>query len=82
MDLMSSLLVGAVGVLNVGMGVKVIKDPVFLEDYVKRSPKAWLLRKLLGVERTMMLTKTVFAPLAIVLGCALLVLVFVSSLNM
>ena len=55
------------------MGIRIMRDPVFAQKYVETSPKALLWRKLFGVERATKLTRTVFAPLGIVIGAMLVV---------
>ncbi|MBM4367805.1 MAG: hypothetical protein FJ102_16450, partial [Deltaproteobacteria bacterium] len=42
--------------------VSLLRDPARLRAYVETSPKAFLWRKILGVERTVELTRRVFLP--------------------
>ncbi len=67
------LLLG-VGVLDLYLSVRFIRDKQFAENYVKKSPKAWLWRKLLGEERALKLTRKVFAPIGVAVGVILVLM--------
>jgi len=54
---------------------KIGTDDAFLNEYVRKSPKAWLWRKAFGEERAAAIIRKVFLPLGIVFWLFLLVLV-------
>ncbi len=72
--MIEGLIVVAIGAVNAGIGYKLATDAAFREEYIKKSPKAWLWRKLFGEERAIKLLHRVFAPLACVIGIALIAL--------
>ncbi len=51
-----------------------LRDPARLRTYVETSPKAFLWRKMLGVERAVELTRRVFLPLGAVVAGVLFLL--------
>lgn len=51
---------------------KSLLNEKFAENYVKKSPKAVVLRKILGVEKTIKLIRTIFAPVGILVGILLI----------
>lgn len=62
------------GVIGLYTAIKFMKDPKFAKNYIETSPKAWLWRKIFGVEKAIEITKKVFAPLGIILSIALIIL--------
>ena len=61
------------GVVNLRISRKFTRDPKFARAYVEKSFKAFIWRKTLGVERTIALTRSVFAPAGLVLSVVLIV---------
>jgi hypothetical protein len=72
-DLIYPILFIVVGGVNLFYSIKFLKDPKFAEDYIKTSSKAWLWRKMFGVEKSIKITKRVFAPLGILVGIGFVV---------
>ena len=66
------LLIG-IGAFNLFYATKFLRDPKFAKNYIETSPKAWLWRKIFGVEKATKLTKSVFAPLGIILGIGFII---------
>lgn len=57
-----------VGVVNLYYATKFLKDPKFAEDYIRKSHKAFIWRKIFGEEKAIKITKSVFAPIGILFG--------------
>jgi len=72
-DIIYPILMLGIGVLNLYLASKFLRDPKFAKNYIETSPKAWIWRKIFGVEKATKLTKSVFAPLGIVLGIGLII---------
>lgn len=58
----------SIGALNLFYGLKFLSDPKFTQKYIETSPKAWIWRKMFGVEKAIQLTKAIFAPFGITFG--------------
>lgn len=69
-----SLLTIVIGIIAVYLSYKCIKDPKFAKKYVETNPKAFIWRKLFGVEKSVKMTRTVFAPLGVAIGILLIVI--------
>ncbi len=69
----NTILLLIAGLVSAGLGGKATFDRDFAARYAEKSPKAWLWRKLLGVERTTFAVHRVFGPLGMVLGVGMLV---------
>jgi hypothetical protein len=67
------ILLFVAGLVSAGLGSKATFDRGFAARYAEKSPKAWLWRKLLGVERTTFAVHRVFGPLGMVLGVAMII---------
>jgi len=76
-NILYAILLIGVGALNLYYATKFLRDPKFTKNYIEKSPKAWLWRKLFGVEKAIKITKSVFAPLGIVLGIGFIILAIV-----
>jgi hypothetical protein len=61
------------GVVCVVLALKFLLDKDFAMSYIQKSPKAFLWRKFLGVDKTYTLTRTVCAPFTLIMGIALIV---------
>ncbi len=61
-----------VGAVQIPKFVRFWRDPEFLREYTLSSPKSWLMRSTLGLERTIWITRT-FAPLSILLCAGMVV---------
>ena len=64
--------------VNAFMLWKLRTDDKFLNDYVRKSPKAWVWRKAFGEERAAEIIRTRFVPFGVVFWIGLLVLFAVS----
>jgi hypothetical protein len=62
------------GIFSIIMSWKTIKNEEFAKNYMEKSPKGWLWRKILGPERAVIAARKVFAPIGLTIG-VLLVLV-------
>jgi len=62
-----------VGLVAIYFPVRFLRDDQFARSYIQNSPKAFLWRKIFGEEKALKITKTIFAPLGILLGIALIV---------
>ncbi len=69
-----SLLILLAGVINFYYATKAIKDKKFLENYVKKSPKAFIWRKIFGEDKAANIIRKFFAPLGICIGIILIIL--------
>ena len=56
------------GVANLYYALKFIRDPQFAENYIKKSPKAFIWKKLFGEEKAIKITRNIFAPIGLLLG--------------
>lgn len=63
-----------IGALNFVLIIKFIRDEEFARNYIAKSPKAFLLRKIFGEEKAYQLTKKVFIPLGICLSIFLIII--------
>jgi len=61
------------GLVNLGGGAMATFKEGFASNYVRKSRKAWLLRKALGEDRAVAATRRVFGPLGMVLGAAMVI---------
>lgn len=52
-------------------------DQTFARKYVTESPKAYIWRKIFGIEKTMILTKYLFAPVGLALSLILIALALI-----
>jgi hypothetical protein len=57
-----------IGCLNLYFASKFLVDPIFTDNYIKKSPKALIWRKIFGEDKAIHLAKTIFAPLGVILG--------------
>jgi hypothetical protein len=62
------------GIFGLITCIRLYTDKQFGENYIKKSPKALIWRKLFGEEKAYKLTKTIFAPIGLVLGSALIII--------
>lgn len=69
----SPLILILIGLMPLGFGIFALMNAKFAENYARNSPKAWLWRKLLGVEGAVVAVRRVFAPLAVVIGVVIVV---------
>ena len=60
---------------------RLLSDSKFAEMYARKSPKAWLWRKLFGVEKTVELMRKVFVPVGVVISALLILAGFYLLLN-
>lgn len=67
------ILLFVAGLVSASLGSKATFDREFAARYAKKSPKALLWRKLLGVERTTFAVHRMFGPLGMVLRLAIIV---------
>ena len=63
-----------VGLIALYFSGRFLVDPAFAKRYVTESPKAYLWRKMFGVEKTMTMTKYFFALIGVALSLTLIVL--------
>ena len=63
-----------VGIFGIITCIRFYVDRQFGENYVKKSPKALIWRKLFGEEKAYTLIKTIFAPLGMVFGSVLIII--------
>ena len=73
-DVVYSILLIAVGGLNLFYAVKFLINPQFAKNCIELSPKAWILRKIFGIEKATKITKSIFVSLGIILGIVFIVL--------
>ena len=57
-----------VGAVNLYYAIKFLRDPQFAENYIKKSPKAFIWKKLFGEEKAIKITRNIFAPIGLLLG--------------
>ena len=67
-NMLYSILLTGIGILNLFLATKFLTDPKFAREYIEKSPKAWLWRKMFGVEKALKITKSFFVPLGIAFG--------------
>ena len=70
-----------IGIVNLYYAGKFFKDPAFAKNYIQKSPKALIWRKLFGEEKAIKMTKTIFAPIGIILGIGLILAGFYTILS-
>jgi hypothetical protein len=71
---MDGLILILIGCFNIYLTRKLIKNPQFVENYTKTSPKAFIWRKIFGEEKAIKIIKTVLAPIGLFLGiCVVLI---------
>ena len=73
-EIIYSLLLLGIGILGLFFSVKSLINPAFAKKYIDTSPKAWLLRKLFGVEKAPIITRKIFIPLGIIFSLGLIIL--------
>ena len=71
-----ALLILLVGIINFYYAIKAIKNKNFLENYVKKSPKAFIWRKMFGKDEATKIIRKVFAPIGIIIGSVLILFGF------
>lgn len=64
----------AAGIFSLIMAIRFIVDKNFGERYIRESPKAFIWRKIFGEEKAYKMTKTIFAPLGIVISTGMLIM--------
>lgn len=70
---MQNIILIVVGIINLSLMIKIVRDPKFAYNYVKNSPKAFLWRKLFGEERALIIVKKIFVPIGFIIGVCLVV---------
>ncbi|MGV8151773.1 MAG: hypothetical protein ACP5OG_01710 [Candidatus Nanoarchaeia archaeon] len=73
-NILISLIIILIGTLNLFFSLRFLNNPNYARGYIKNSPKAYLLRKLFGEEKSYYLTRKIFAPIGIVFGILLILL--------
>lgn len=66
--LFAGIIISAIGFLNLFFSIKFLRNPNYARNYITKSPKAFLWRKIFGEERAYKITKNVFLPLGITIG--------------
>ncbi len=69
-----SVAIIAAGIFSLIMAIRFIVDKNFGERYIRESPKALIWRKIFGEEKAYKMTKTIFAPLGIVISTGMLIM--------
>ena len=72
-NVIEAVLVIGAGIIGLYTAIKFMKDPKFAKNYIETSPKAWLWRKIFGVEKAIKITKTVFAPIGVIVSIGLII---------
>ena len=72
-EVIYALLFVGVGILGLVLSIKSL-DPAFAKKYVYTNPKAWLLRKLFGVEKASIIIRKISIPLGIVISLVFIIL--------
>ena len=62
-----------VGVVMLFIFIKIVRDQKFAEEYAKKSPKAWLWRKIFGEDRAVKVIRKFFGPIGIFAGFIFLI---------
>jgi hypothetical protein len=62
------VLIIAVGCFAFYQAHRFLKDDKFADEYTRTSPKAFIWRKIFGVEKAKKITKAIFAPAGLVLS--------------
>ncbi len=60
--------------IQVYISIKALTNKAYISNYVKKSHKAWVWRKMFGEEKTIILIKRVFAPLGIIMAIGYVIL--------
>ena len=63
-----SILMIVVGIFNLSITIRFFVSKTFGEEYIRKSPKAWLWRKIFGEEKAYQMTKKIFAPLGMIMS--------------
>lgn len=69
---MEKILLIVVGFIALYFSGRFLIDPAFATKYVAESPKAYIWRKMFGIDKTMTLTKYFFAPIGVILSIVLI----------
>lgn len=72
--LMEKMFLIAVGIVGLYFSGRFLIDPEYAKKYVLENPKAYLWKKISGADKTMTMTKYVFAPIGIALSLLLIAL--------
>ncbi len=67
-----ALLALLIGLLTLFRIVRALKNPDYLKNYIETSSKAFLWRKIFGVEKTIELTRKIFLPVGLILSIFLI----------
>lgn len=67
-SILYGILLIVLGIFNGGLSIKILKDAAFAQNYIEKSHKAWLWRKLFGPEKALHILRRYFAPFGIFLG--------------
>ncbi len=73
-NLFMELILIAVGLLDLYVSTKFLMNKQFARKYIESSPKAWLWRKIFGVNKAIMITRQIFAPVGLIVGVAIIVI--------
>ena len=73
-NIIYSILLIIIGIINLVLSIKFIKDLQFSRQYIETNPKAWILRKVFGIEKAFKITRYYFAPFGIILGVLFILL--------
>lgn len=73
-ELLYSILLICVGALDLVYSIKFFVNHKFAKKYIETSPKAWIWRKLFGIKKAIKITRSIFAPLGIIIGVILIIL--------
>ena len=60
------------GLINLYYSIRFLRNPKFADNYIKNSSKAFLLRKIFGVEKSIKILRKILAPLGILIGILLI----------
>jgi hypothetical protein len=71
---MEKVLLIVVGIIALYFSGRFLIDPEYAKKYVRESPKAYLWRKMFGLEKTLTITKYFFAPIGVILSLVLVAL--------
>ncbi len=68
-------------IVSIGLGSAATFNAAFATGYVRKSPKAYIWRKALGERRAIAAMRSIFGPLAVLIGISLLAFSLLAALS-
>jgi len=66
-NIIYSIILFFVGIFGLFRAIKFLRNPKFAREYIEKSPKAKIWKKMFGVDKATKITRNIFVPLAIIM---------------